>query len=520
MSGADALSVSVLTHKDKKEVIGLGSSEKMTAFVEKTAANQDSMDSDKLCFSRLMTLFDPDSFVSLDKKVVSRPFSQVFERPPVEGDGVVTGYGTIGGRLVFAASQDPDVYGGSIGRAHAMKIVKVIEMAVSSGSPFIALYSSGGARVEEGVLALEGLGAILSALSDAKGQIPLLCAVLGHCPGGLALAAAKSDFMFLCEGVSGLYMNSPVITAALSGGKVNPSDIGTADIHRVKTGLASFVLSDEESCLLKIRELMEYIPVITGDTMAFSRDAFCADDPNRTSEKLNELASGSDNSGLPVREVFAEISDMQLFLEISEGYGTDMAVAFSKLDGITVGLIGNAAPRLTETGARKASKFIRFCTAFMIPLITFTDAEGFEIGAETEESGILEAAADLVSAFSESDVPRVGVLVGKAIGTAYLAMNSKMLGADMVFAWPTAQVAVMSADTAANILYREDIAGSEDPVAARIAKVEEYDKEISNPEVAAGYGQIDELILPSVTRPRIISALDILLCGYPLVEKE
>ena len=498
----------------------MGSSEKMAAFVEKSAVNQDIMDSDKLCFSRLMTLFDPDSFVSLDRKVVSRPFSAVFERPPVEGDGVVTGYGTIGGRLVFAASQDPDVYGGSIGRAHAMKIVKVIEMAVSSGSPFVALYSSGGARVEEGILALEGLGAILSALSDAKGQIPLLSAIMGPCPGGLALAAAKSDFVFFCEGVSGMYMNSPSITAAMSAGDVNPSDIGTPESHMKQTGLASFVLPDEESCLLQIRELLDYIPVVSGDSLVFTREEVLDDDPNRTSDDLNRLASEIDLNGLPIRDVFREIADRQTFLEISEGYGTDMVTAFARLDGITIGLVGNAAARLTEAGAKKTSRFVRFCTAFMIPLVTFTNAEGFEIGTEVEKSCILEAASDLISAFSESDIPRIGVIAGKAIGTAYLVMNSKMLGADMVFAWPTAQIAVMSSDTAANILYNNDIAESEDPIAARTEKVQAYDSEISNPEVAAGYGQVDELILPSVTRPRIISALDILLCAYPLVEKE
>jgi acetyl-CoA carboxylase carboxyltransferase component len=374
--------------------------------------------------------------------------------------------------------------------------------------------------VEEGVLALEGLGAILSALSDAKGQIPLLSAVMGPCPGGLALAAAKSDFIFFCEGVSGMYMNSPSVTAAMSADAINPSDIGTPESHRKQTGLASFVLPDEESCLLQIRDLLDYIPVVSGDSLVFTRDEVMDDDPNRTSETLNMLAEEIDVNGLPIRDVFREIADRQTFLEISEGYGTDMVTAFARLDGITVGLIGNAAPRLTEAGAKKTSRFVRFCTAFMIPLITFTNAEGFEIGSEIEKSCILEAASDLVSAFSESDIPRIGIIAGKAIGTAYLVMNSRMLGADMVFAWPTAQIAIMSADTAANILYHKDIAESEDPIAARALKVEAYDSEISNPEVAAGYGQVDELILPSVTRPRIISALDILLCAYPLVEKE
>lgn len=504
---------------DKREVIGLGSSEKMAAFMAKSA-DQESRDLDKKCFSRLATLFDPDSFVSLDRKVISRPFSDAFDRQPVEGDGVVTGYGTIGGRLVFAAAQDADVYGGSIGRAHAMKIVKAVEMASSSGAPFVALYSSGGARVEEGVLALEGLGAMLSALNNAKGQIPLISAIMGHCPGGLALAAAKSDFIVFCENGAGLYMNSPAVTAAQSAGSIKAADIGTPESHRKETGLASFVLPDEESCLEKVREILDYIPVQSGDTLVFSRDTISPDDPNRTSPKLNEMASAIDAGGLSVREILAEISDMQSYLEVGEGYAPDMVTALAKLDGISVGIVANASLRMTESGARKAAKFVRFCTAFMIPLVTFTDAEGFAIGTDIEKSGILEAASDLVTAFAESDIPRIGVVAGKAIGTAYLAMNSKMLGADMVFAWPTSEIAVMSADTAANILYRGEIAESSDPAAVRGELVNRYRDQIADPEVAAGFGQIDEIILPSATRPRIISALDILLCAYPLVEKD
>jgi len=502
-----------------REVIGLGSSEKMAAFQKKAAENQSIVDSDKLCNSRLSTLFDPDSFVSMDSLVVSRPFSAVFDRPQVEGDGVVTGYGTIGGRLVFVASQDSDVYGGSIGRAHAMKIVKVIEMAISSGAPFVALYSSGGARVEEGVLALEGLGAIVSALCQAKGRIPLIGAVLGPCPGGIALAAVQSDFLVFCNGKAGLYINSPVLTAAQSGGTVLFSDIGTSICHQTETGLASFVLENEEDCIRQIREILAYVPVSSGDTLSFVRDADPQDDPNRISDALNEMAAGLDENGLDIRGVFTEISDQRAFMEIGGGYGPDMVIALAKLDGISVGLIGNAEMRMTEAGARKTANFVRFCTSFMIPMITFTDAEGFAVGVDIEKSGILEAAGDLIRAFFESDVPRVSVLAGKAIGTAYLTMNSRMLGADVVLAWPTAQVAIMSADTAANILFRQDIASSENPIIARTEKVTAYREQISDPQIAAGYGQIDEVILPSVTRPRIISALDVLLCSYPLIEK-
>ncbi len=501
-------------------MIGLGSSEKMAAFLKKSAAQQDNMDTDRISVSRLTMLFDPDSFVSLDNKVVSRPFSAAFDRPPVEGDGVVTGYGTIGGRLVFAASQDPDVYGGSISRAHAMKIVKVLEMAVSSGAPFIAVYSSGGARIEEGVLALEGMGALLSALNEAKGVIPLISVVLGNCPGGLAIAAASGDFLFFGGDKARLFMNSPVLTAAGSDGSVQVTGIGTPDIHKKDTGLAAFVLPDEESCLFKVREILDYIPVNTGDSLVFTREAVTFDDSNRLSETLNDMAAAADETGLDIRAVFSEVADLGGYLEIWDGCGTDIVTAFAKLDGISVGLIGNSSPRISEAGAKKAARLVRFCSAFMIPIVTFTNSDGFVIGADTERTGILEAAGDLISAFAGSDVPRIGILTGKAIGTAYLAMNSKMLGADMVFAWPTAEVAVLNADTAANILYRKEIAESEDPTVLRAEKVKAYKEQISDPETAAGYGQVDELILPSATRPRIISALDILLCAYPLVETE
>ncbi len=505
---------------DKKEVIGLGSSEKMAAYLKKAAAQQDNMDTDRICVSRLTMLFDPDSFVSLDNKVVSRPFSAAFDRPPVEGDGVVTGYGTIGGRLVFAASQDADVYGGSISRAHAMKIVKVLEMAVSSGAPFIAVYSSGGARIEEGVLALEGMGALLSALNEAKGVIPLISVVLGNCPGGLAIAAAASDFLFFGGEKARMFMNSPVLTAAGSDGSVLASGIGTPDIHMKDTGLAAFVLPDEESCLFKVREILDYVPVNTGDTLVFTRETVTFDDANRTSDTLNDMAAAADEAGLDIKAVFSEVSDLGAFLEVWDGYGTDIVTAFAKLDGISVGLIGNSSSRISGEGAKKAAKLVRFCSEFMIPIITFTNSEGFVIGVEAEKTGMLEAAGDLIAAFAGSDVPRIGVITGKAIGTAYLAMNSKMLGADMVFAWPTAEVAVLNADTAANILYKGEIAASEDPAALRAEKVKEYREQISDPETAAGYGQVDELIIPSATRPRIISALDILLCAYPLIETE
>ena len=495
----------------------MGSLEKMAAFKEEYAKNAAGLRRERIGDRRLSDLFDPDSFVCLDSKVVSRPFSDAFDRPPVEGDGVTVGYGTTDGRLVFAAAQDPEVYGGSMGRAHSMKIVKAIGMAVDSNAPFISLFSSGGARVEEGIIALEGLGAVLAALSDAKGTIPLLTAVLGPCPGGLAIAAAKSDFIFMVNKVSGLFVNSPSLSVISDAQSVSPEDIGTADMHK-KTGLASFIADTEAECFSKIRNLLSFIPVVSDSGACAYRAAVSGDDPNRISEPLDGMATESDIHPVSAVKVFTEISDNNKILLIGKDYGVDMTVALGRMDGLVVGFIGNETPRMTPQGIRKAAKFVCFCDNFMIPLVTLTNSEGFELGYKTEISGILEDASTLVDAFASADVPRVAILVGKAIGTAYLCMNSKMIGADTVFAWPTAEVSILSADTAAHILYSEKIAGSEDPIKAREQLVEDYKDQIADARVAASLGQVDELIAPSATRPRVISALDILLCAYPLTE--
>lgn len=495
----------------------MGSMEKMAAFREAYAQTAAGLRPEKVSDRRLSELFDPDSFVCLDSKVVSRPFSDTFDRPPVEGDGVTVGYGTIAGRLVFAASQDPDVYGGSMGRAHSMKIVKAIDMAIDSNAPFIAMYSSGGARVEEGVLALEGLGAVLSALSEAKGVIPLLTAVLGPCPGGLAIAAAKSDFVFMIKRVSGLFANSPSLTVLNDPQSVSAEDIGTAEMHR-KTGLASFISDSEADCFSKIRELLNYIPVISDEGACAYRAVVSGDDPNRSSDVLDKMAEESDIHPISAKAVFEEIADNRRVLFVANESGADMTVGIGKMDGLVVGFIGNETTRMSPMGVRKAARFVRFCDSFMIPIVTLTNSEGFEFGYKTETSAILEDAALLVEAFTSADVPRVAILAGKAIGTAYLCMNSKMIGADTVYVWPTAEVSILSADTAAHILYRDKIAGSEDPIAARAQLVNEYKDSIADAGIAASLGQVDEMISPSATRPRIISALDILLCAYPLAE--
>ena len=498
-------------------MIGLSSSEKMSAFIKK-AEEQSSSAKNTPSMTRLTAIFDPGSFVSIDSQVVSRPFSDAFDRPPVDGDGVVTGYGTVDGRLVYAAAQDPSVYGGSVGRAHAMKIVKSLELAIRSGAPFLLLFSSGGARIEEGILSLEGMGALLSSLSEAKGIIPLIGGIYGACPGGLALAAAQFDFLVFLRSKGGLYMNSPAVTAFAEGNSADPALIGSAQDHERFTGLASVVAADEEEAATRFREILAYIPVQTGTDYSFTRE-LSSDDPNRVDEKLNAIAENVDSDGVPVGTILASVADFGESLELSAEYGSDILTAFIRLDGLAVGVVASREVKITEAGAKKAASFVRFCTSFMIPIVTITNASGFAIGAASEKSGILSAASDLVTAFAGSDVPRIGLIAGKAIGTAYLALNSKILGADIVYAWPTAEIAVMEADTAANVLFAKDIASASDPQAAREEKVRAYRDQISDPSVAAGLGQIDEIILPSATRARLISALDMLLCSYPLIDR-
>lgn len=512
--------LSDVEYNGKEEVIGLGSKEKMAAFVEKTSAKNDRPFSDKKSVERLSALFDANSFVALDSLVVSRPFRTVFDRPPVEGDGVEIGYGTIDGRLVYAAAQDPSVYGGSMGKIHAEKIVKAIRFAITAGAPFVFLISSGGARIEEGIVALEGLSSVISAMVEAKGVIPLLGAVLGPCPGGLAIAAAKMDFLFFVDKVSGMYMNSPSVTATVSKNPDAVKTIGTASVHAHTTGLASFVLPDEKSCFDQIVELLSYLPVQSGEAMQFSRTTLTSDDANRCDEALNAMASSSDDSNIDVAAVLSSVADGRKILISGRDFGADVVTAFARMDGIPVGFIANRDSRITSNGAKKAAAFVDFCTGSMLPIITFTQAEGFAIGEDVESSDIITAAADLVTSFATSDVPRIGILTGKALGTAYISMNSKMLGADIVYAWPTAEIAVMKADTAATILFKDEIKESEDPAACREEKVRSYAEEIASPSVACGLGQVDEIILPSATRARIISALDMLLTAYPMTDCE
>ncbi len=487
----------------------MSSLEKMNEFIQRKSSNlvADEKAKTDTCLDRIKWLLDEESFVEINQFVQSRGFAYGFEREKVDGDGVITGYGTIFNQLVFVASQDPNIYAGSLGQMHAEKISAVIQMAIKANAPFIGIYDTGGARIEEGILSLEGLSGVLSSINEASGLIPTIAAVVGPCLGGSAFAASMSHFRFMTRSESGLFMNGPMVTAATEGKTISPQDIGGAKVHAEKTGLASVVCEDVKSCMESIRNLLSYFPEHPEDVAI---DDIANDDPNRTEIHLDEIANNLDN-GYNMHEIVDLIVDKDTKFEISPEYAKGIITVFAKMDGITVGLVANNAKRMDSAMASKATSFISFCDTFQIPVITFVDCEGFAIGLGMEHTDIILKGSELYKVMDNCSVPRIGILVGKAIGTAYLALASKQSGCDFVYSWPTSEVAVVTPDTAANIIYRKNIAESQYPIEARKLFTTKYSKEIASPYVASSLGHVDEIIMPSSTRPRIISALQVLL---------
>lgn len=488
----------------------MGSREIMSEYKEMRESVKASQPADDACRKRISQLLDDESFVELDSLVKSRGISFGFSREAVAGDGVVTGWGTIDGRQVFVAAQDPAVYGGSISQAHAEKICKAIDLAVTARVPFIGLWETGGARIDEGIVALEGLGDLLASLNAASGEIPLVAGIFGPCVGGAAMAAAACDFVLMSKENSGMYMNGPMVISGVENRQIEASDIGGAEIHSKETGLAALIADDESSLIGQIRLLFDYLP----DCMdGFIYPVDSEDDPNRTDADLTNLAEHLD-SGYSMYDVINSVFDNDSFLEISSGYAGGIITGLARLDGTVAGVLANASPRFDAAMTRKAKRMVQFCERFNLPLVTLTDAEGFAISAAEEKSGLIQAGSDLLQAVISTTVPRISVIVGKAIGTAYLVMSSKNCGADIVYAWPTAEIAIVGADTAAHIIYRKDIAASDNPAQARGKFVEKYAREIASPNVAAALGHVDEVIDPASTRPRLISALNMLTQAY------
>lgn len=466
----------------------------------------------KTARERIQMLVDPDSFVEIDAFVETR--STEFDMPKKKalGDGVVTGYGTVNGRLVFVASQDFTVIGGSLGEMHAKKITKVMDMAMKMGAPFISINDSGGARIEEGIDALSGFGEIFYRNTLASGVIPQISVIMGPCAGGAVYSPAITDFIFMVEKTSQMFITGPQVIKAVTGEDVTFEELGGAETHNTLSGVAHFKSATEEECMKEIRRLLSFIP---DNNLSDSELVNSNDDVNRVIPELNAIIPDDANKPYDMKQIITAVVDNADFLEVQAGFAKNIIVGFGRINGRTVGIIANQpqvnAGVLDVNSSDKAARFVRFCDAFNIPIVTFTDVPGYLPGVGQEHSGIIRHGAKLLYAFSEATVPKINVIVRKAYGGAYIAMNSKHLGADMVFAWPTAEIAVMGPEGAANIIFRKDIAQAEDPIKFRAEKIQEYRDKFSNPYIAAARGYVDDVIEPARTRIHIASALEMLV---------
>jgi acetyl-CoA carboxylase carboxyltransferase component len=457
---------------------------------------------------RLEHLLDPGSFVESGMFVTHRAREFGMDHVDAPADGVVTGYGTIDGRLAFAFSQDFTVLGGSLGEAHAGKIIKLMDAAMRVGAPVVGLNDSGGARIQEGVASLGGYAEIFLRNTFASGVIPQISAVLGPCAGGAVYSPAITDFVVMVRKTSYMFVTGPQVLKAVTREDVGFEELGGADVHSARSGVAHFVADDDVECLQLIRRLLSYLPQNNLDDAPRVENG---DDPARMDAELDHLIPDDPTKPYDMHEVVQRIVDTGSFLEVHAQYAQNMLVGFGRLDGHTVGIVAQQ-PRvlagvLDIASAVKGARFIRFCDAFNIPLITFVDVPGFLPGVEQEHGGIIRHGAKLLFAYCEATVPKLSVITRKAYGGAYDVMSSKHVGGDLNLAWPTAEIAVMGPEGAIEIVFRRELSDAKDPDALRTQLVAEYRAQFANPYVAASRGYLDDVIAPRETRPRLISAL-------------
>ncbi len=461
---------------------------------------------------RLDLLLDPGSFVELDRFVTHRStdFGLADNKPL--GDGVVTGYGLVDGRLVYVFSQDFTVFGGSLAEAHAEKICKVMDLAVRNGAPVIGLNDSGGARIQEGVVSLGGYADIFLRNTMTSGVVPQISAILGPCAGGAVYSPAITDFVFMVRGISYMFVTGPNVVKTVTHEDVTTEELGGADVHGSVSGVAQFVHDSEAECLHEVRRLLAYIPGNNVDSPPYVESD---DPPDRCDEELLSIVPDNPNKPYDMHEVIGRVVDGGDFLEVHGDYASNIIVGFARLAGHSVGIIANQpavlAGVLDIKASLKGARFIRFCDAFNVPLITFEDVPGFLPGVEQEHGGIIKHGAKLLYAYAEATVPKMTVITRKAYGGAYDVMNSKHVRGDFNVGWPTAEIAVMGPKGAAEILFRRDIAQAEDPAAKLDRLVNEYRDKFADPYHAASRGFLDDVIDPRETRPRLISALQSLL---------
>lgn len=452
---------------------------------------------------RLNLLFDEGSFVELYMFMKHRCTNFGMEKKEMPADGIVTGYGTVNGRLVYAYSQDFTVSGGALGEKHAHKIWKVQDLAMKMGAPCIGMNDSGGARIQEAVDALSGFAGIFFRNTAASGVIPQISVIMGPCAGGAVYSPAITDFIFMVKNTSQMFITGPKVIETVTGEQVTAEALGGAVTHNQKSGVAHFACENDEDCIAKIRALLDYLP---SNNMEDAPSVEPTDDPNRQDESLNSIIPDNPNMPYDMKEVIASVVDAGSFFEVQEMFAENAIIGFARVDGRSVGVVANQPAFmggcLDVDASDKIARFVRFCDAFNIPLLTFVDVPGFLPGVDQEHNGIIRHGAKMLYAYSEATVPKVTVITRKAYGGSYIAMCCRELGADQVMAWPTAEIAVMGPDGAANIIFRKD--------PDKEAKKEEYKAEFATPYIAAERGYVDMVIEPKETRPYVVTAFNAL----------
>lgn len=459
---------------------------------------------------RIELLLDPGTFVELNPFTEHRSSDFGLDKTKYPGDGVVTGYGKINGRPVYLFSQDFTVFGGALGEMHAEKIAKAMDLAAKNGAPFIGLNDSGGARIQEGVVSLDGYGHVFYRNAIYSGVIPQISVIMGPCAGGAVYSPAITDFVFMVDKTSQMFITGPKVIETVTGEKISSEDLGGSKVHNTVSGNAHFRGKSEEEVLSMVRRLLSYLPQNNEGAPLQSTwedsDDYCPD--------LADAVPYDAIRPYDVRNVINQVVDEGSFLEVQEEFAKNIVIGFARIRGEAVGLVCNQpkflAGGLDIDSSDKAARFIRFCDSFNIPIITFEDVTGFFPGVKQEHGGIIRHGAKILYAYSEATVPKITVILRKAYGGAYVALNSKSIGADLVFAWPNAEIAVMGPQGAANIIFSREIEQSENPEETRQQKIEEYREKFANPYVAAARGMVDDVIDPRETRIKIVQALEML----------
>ena len=458
---------------------------------------------------RIHFLLDEGTFQETDKFVVHRCTDLGMENKKIPGDGVVTGYGKIDSRLVYVFAQDFTVFGGSLSETHAAKICKIMDLALQTGAPVIGFNDSGGARIQEGIVSLAGYSEIFLRNTLASGVIPQISAIMGPCAGGAVYSPAITDFTFMVHKTSYMFITGPDVLRTVTQEEVTKSELGGATTHTTISGVAHFAANSDEECLAKIRELFSFLP---SNNMEDPPHEAPSDSPERLDPNLNRLVPTDPNQPYDMKEIIESVVDDHKFFEVHAHFAENIVVGFARLNGFPVGIVANQPAVLAGTldinSSVKAARFVRFCDAFNIPLLVLEDVPGFLPGVSQEHGGIITSGAKLLYAFAEATVPKITVITRKAYGGAYCVMASKQIRADINYAYPTAEIAVMGPQGAVEILYRKELEESSDPETFKKEKVDEFRNRFANPYIAAERGYIDEIIEPQYTRPKLIRALE------------